>query len=87
VGGGIGQCLTHWRCAACGNPVYAQVSARPQFRTVRLGILDPGHGLAPHMTIWTSEAPEWAVIDPALPAFERQAPPPVPSPVDEKPET
>jgi len=71
-----GNTLTHWRCAACGNPVYGQSSARPQFMTMRLGILDPGHRLAPQAVIWTDDAPAWAVIDPALPAFARQPPPP-----------
>jgi hypothetical protein len=27
------------------------------------------------MTIWTSSAPGWACIDPALPRVEKQAPP------------
>jgi len=71
-----GNTLTHSRCAACGNPVYAQSSARPQFMTMRLGILDPGHGLAPQAVIWTDDAPAWAVIDPALPTFPQQPPPP-----------
>jgi len=71
-----GNVLTHYRCAECGNPVYAQSSARPQFMTLRLGILDPGHALAPQAIIWTDEAPAWAVLDPALPRFARQPPPP-----------
>jgi hypothetical protein len=75
---GSGNTLTHWRCAQCGNPVFAQSSARPQFMTLRLGIFDPGHGLAPLAVIWTDEAPAWATIDPALPAFPRQPPPPTP---------
>lgn len=74
-----GNTLTHWRCAGCGNPVFAQSSARPQFRTIRLGVLDPGHGLAPEAIIWTADAPAWAVFDPALPRFERQPPPPSPA--------
>lgn len=75
-----GNTLTHWRCGECGNPVYAQSSARRDFRTMRLGILDPGHGLRPEMAIWTEDAPDWAVIDPALPAYSRQPPPPPSSP-------
>jgi hypothetical protein len=27
------------------------------------------------MTIWTSQAPTWACVDPALPKVERQPPP------------
>jgi hypothetical protein len=71
-----GNTLTQWFCPGCGTHVYAQSSARPQFRTVRFGVLDPPHGLAPRMAIWTREAPAWAVIDPALECFSEQPPPP-----------
>ena len=71
-----GNTLTFHFCTACGTPVYAQSSARPQFMTVRLGMLDEPHGLRPAMAIWTEEAPAWAHIDPALKAFPRQPPPP-----------
>ncbi|HWL63829.1 MAG TPA: GFA family protein [Steroidobacteraceae bacterium] len=71
-----GNQLTQWFCPACGNPVYAQSSARLQFRTVRLGVLDQPHDLKPTMAIWTESAPPWAVIDPTLDQFPRQPPPP-----------
>jgi len=74
-----GNTLTQSFCPACGTPVMGQSSARPQFRTIRLGFLEPGHGLAPQMAIWTAEAPPWARIDPALERHERQPPAP-PSP-------
>lgn len=73
-----GNTLTHSFCARCGTPVMGASSARPQFRTIRLGFLDPGHGLAPQVAIWTEDAPAWAVIDPALETFPRQPPPPQP---------
>lgn len=75
-----GNTLTQSYCPACGTPVMAQSSARPQFRTMRVGFLDEGHGLAPQVIIWTDEAPEWAVIDPALEQHPRQ--PPAPQPKD-----
>jgi hypothetical protein len=71
-----GRTLTQWFCPSCGNHVFAQSSARPQFRTVRFGVLDQPHGLRPRMAIWTEAAPEWAVIDPALEQFPGQPPPP-----------
>jgi hypothetical protein len=71
-----GNTLTQWFCATCGNPVYAQSSARPQFRTVRIGVIDEPHGIAPRMAIWTEAAPAWAAIDPRLDQFPRQPPPP-----------
>ncbi len=73
-----GNTLTLSFCARCGTPVMGQSSARPQFRTIRLGFLDPGHDLRPEVAIWTEEAPAWAVIDPALERFPRQPPPPQP---------
>jgi hypothetical protein len=69
-----GNTLTQSYCASCGTPVLAQSSARPQFRTLRFGFLEPGHGLAPQMAIWTDEAPAWAVIDPRLARFPGQPP-------------
>ena len=35
-------------------------------RVVRLGVLDQPHGLKPTAAIWTSEAPDWASLDPAI---------------------
>lgn len=57
-----GNTLTQSYCPDCGTPVMAQSSARPQFRVMRLGFLDEGHGLSPQMVIWTSEAPDWAIF-------------------------
>jgi hypothetical protein len=71
-----GNTLTHHYCARCGTPVYAQSSARPQFRTIRFGFLEPGHGLVPQMAIWTDDAPAWAQIDPAIERFAGQPPAP-----------
>lgn len=71
-----GNTLTQSYCLACGTPVLAQSSARPQMMTFRLGFLDDGHGLRPQIAIGTDEAPEWAVIDPALEQFSGQPPAP-----------
>jgi hypothetical protein len=54
----------------------AQTSARPQFRTIRLGFLDAGHDLAPQMAIWADDAPPWARIDSGLEQVARQPLPP-----------
>ncbi|MCW1381858.1 GFA family protein [Novosphingobium sp. KCTC 2891] len=75
-----GNTLTFHFCPACGTQIYAQSSARPQLKTVRFGALDVGHGLRPQVAIWTDDAPEWAVIDPALESWPRQPPAPPPSP-------
>lgn len=71
-----GNTLTQSFCGKCGTHVMGQSSARPQFRTIRLGFLDTPNDLAPQVAIWTDDAPAWAVIDPALERFPRQPPPP-----------
>lgn len=71
-----GNTLTFWFCPRCGTQAYAQSSARPQFKTVRLGFIDEPHGLAPQAIIWTESAPAWAVFDPSLEQWPQQPPPP-----------
>ena len=72
-----GNTLTQSFCAKCCTPVMGESSARPQFRTLRLGFLDAPNDLAPEIAIWTADAPAWAVIDPALQHFPGQPPVPV----------
>lgn len=48
---------------------------RPHLMFVRAGVLDDRSIAAPQMTIWTSEAPEWACINPDIPTVEGQPPP------------
>ena len=71
-----GNTLSQWFCPDCGSPVYCQSSARPHLKTVRLGMIDAPHGLRPQMAIWLDDAPDWAVIDPALEQHPRQPPAP-----------
>lgn len=71
-----GNSLTYWFCPHCGTQAYAQTSARPQFKTVRLGFIDAPHGLAPQAIIWTEAAPSWAAFDPELERWPQQPPPP-----------
>lgn len=71
--------LTLWFCPSCGTQVSCQSAARPHLLTLRLGVIDEPHGLRPRMAIWTSEAPDWAVIDPELERHPRQPPAPKPA--------
>jgi len=71
-----GNILSTYFCRSCGNPVYAQSSARKHLASIRLGFLDIDHGLKPDAAIWLSEAPDWATVDPQLPHYSQQAPPP-----------
>jgi hypothetical protein len=73
-----GNTISRVFCPDCGTPVLGQSSARPHLRVVRFGVLDEGHGLAPTMAIWIDDAPDWAVIDPALERHSRQPPAPPP---------
>jgi hypothetical protein len=74
-----GNTLTRIHCPACGTPILGGSSARPQMRVVRLGVLDRANDLKPTMEIWTSEAPGWAVLDPAMEQYPAQPPvPPAP---------
>jgi hypothetical protein len=76
-----GNTIEQHFCPACGTAVMGTSSARPHFRAFRLGFLEAGHGLKPDGAIWTDEAPDWAVIDPALEQVPNQPPAP-PAPGD-----
>lgn len=71
--------LTFHFCPGCGSQIFAQSSARLHLMTVRLGVIDEPHGLRPRVAIWTDDAPDWAVIDPALERWPGQ--PPAPQPI------
>ncbi|MFY7837667.1 MAG: GFA family protein [Novosphingobium sp.] len=74
-----GNTLTFHFCPSCGTQVYAQSSARMHLKTVRFGVIDEPHGLAPQAVIWTDDAPAWAMIDPALESWPQQPPAPPPT--------
>lgn len=62
-------------CPNCGTHLFSEAEERPHLIIVRNGALDDTNLLRPGATIWTSEAPEWAWIDEALPRHEGQPPP------------
>ncbi len=66
-------------CQSCGTPILGQSSGMPQVVAVKLGIVDEPHDLRPAVVMWTSEAPAWAVLDPALPQFPKLPPMPAPA--------
>ena len=59
-------------CGECGTQLFSESLENPQRIVVRVGTLDDAGDLRPLATIWTDSAPEWAVIDPDLPAYPRQ---------------
>ena len=75
-----GNTLTFSFCPDCGTQIYGQSSARMHLKTLRIGAIDQPHDLRPTMAIWTDDAPDWAIIDPALERWPGQ--PPAPPPVE-----
>jgi len=72
-----GNLITRAFCPACGAHIYAQSSARPQVRVVRVGNLDDPSSIKPSANIWVGSAPDWACMDARLERIDRQpAPPP-----------
>jgi hypothetical protein len=61
-------------CPACGTHIFSDAETRPHIRVIRIGTLDDPGLIRPQMTIWTTEAPDWACFDPAIPSYE--GPPP-----------
>ena len=62
-------------CPTCGTPIFSNAEARPHLTFVRAGTLDDPNIAAPQASIWVQEAPDWACIDPEIPAHEAQLPP------------
>ncbi len=54
-------------CGTCGTALFSEAESRPHLIFVRAGTLDDPEVARPAMTIWTSQAPTWACMDPTLP--------------------
>jgi hypothetical protein len=65
-------------CPVCGTQVLSESEARPTLVFVRAGTLDDSEVAQPSITIWTSQAPSWACLNPELPRVAAQPPPPKP---------
>ena len=76
-----GNLISRHFCAKCGTQLFANSSAFPQFRALRVGTLDEPSSIKPQVNIWASSAPEWACLDASLKSEARQpAPPQAPNP-------
>jgi hypothetical protein len=62
-------------CPRCGTQMFSEAEVRPHLIFVRAGTLDDLEIAKPSMTIWASQAPTWACIDPALQKVAGQPPP------------
>jgi len=67
-------------CSLCGCHLFADSSGRPGFSVVRIGTLDDPSSVRPASNIWSSSAPAWACLDPAIDRFEQQPPAPMAPP-------
>jgi hypothetical protein len=63
-------------CVDCGVHVFSAAEVRPHILIIRAGTLDEQKDVKIDALIWTSSAPGWAFLDPNIPQFEKQAPPP-----------
>ena len=70
-----GNAMKRGFCPTCGTPIFSIAESRPHLTFIRAGALDDPGLMSPAATIWTSEAPDWAVFDPDLPHVEHQPPP------------
>src|SRR5579871_1122082 len=59
-------------CAKCGTHIVATSAAFPGVIFIRVGTLDDPECARPSVTMWTSSAPSWASIDPAVPRMDTQ---------------
>lgn len=71
-----GNQISRHFCPGCGSHLFANSSATPQFRVVRLGTLDDPSSIRPEVNMWSASAPSWACLDPAL-KLESQQPAPL----------
>ena len=63
-------------CPTCGVHLFSEAEERPAILVVRAGTLDDATQVKIDGIIWTSEAPDWAHLNPDLPHFEKQPPAP-----------
>ena len=67
-------------CPKCGCHLFADSTGRPGFTVVRVGTLDDPSSVTPVANIWSSSAPLWACLNPALERVERGPSPGKPPP-------
>jgi hypothetical protein len=61
-------------CAACGAPLLATTSIRPNVIGVRAGSLDDPSWFRPTADVWTSSAQPWDVMHSDVPNFPKDRP-------------
>ena len=70
-----GNMVSRGFCPTCGSAVYSTNSSLQGLVFVRASSLDDPNIFTPQMVVYTKRAPNWDLIDPALPSFEEMPPP------------
>lgn len=58
-------------CSECGVHLISHNGDNPQFRAIKVGVLDDPSWFKSEGSIWTSSAQPWHRIDPDLPIIEK----------------
>lgn len=58
-----GNRISRHFCPGCGAHLFANSSATPQYRAIRIGTLHDPSSIRPEVNIWVSSAPAWACLD------------------------
>lgn len=59
-------------CPACGVHLLSNSSKHPEFKSVKVGVLDDPSAFQSQGAIWTASAQPWHRIDPDLPSWEQE---------------
>jgi len=70
-----GNLMRRGFCPTCGTPITSAAASRPHLLFIRAGALDDPNLMGPQATIWTEQAPDWALISDAIPRYPEQIPP------------
>ncbi|MDR2012736.1 MAG: GFA family protein [Rhodanobacter sp.] len=79
--GASGKPVRRGFCPHCGSQMFGKPAAMPKLIGVRAGSLDDPAQYEPQVDIYTSRAPTWDCMDPALPKFAEM--PPMQEPVQQ----
>jgi hypothetical protein len=58
-------------CGACGSPLFASSSGRPDFVSLRAGSLDDPSWFRATADVWVEDAQPWHSLDPATAKFPK----------------
>ena len=64
-----GNVATRGFCAACGTPLFARSSSRPDILGVKAASLDDPSWFVAEADVWVASAQPWDHMDPGIPKF------------------